>query len=238
MANLRLIYANKLTQVNGASTAASLNDYKSQTQNGTTFTLTTSSITGPVAVVAMLANTTGTVTMTVTGQTGVVEATTSNVNTSPNVGYGGTKYIAKYFTLASGTTSFTVTFSQAVDVSRFIVGNYWIPKYNIPFGISVGFDDATTIERLQSGDQYTTVMPRSKTMSFELAYLDESDKFYLFDLVRTIGKTSPVFVSAFPEDSYQDKEQMYSIYGRFNTPPNIAHNVYTMYASSIQLDEI
>jgi hypothetical protein len=235
--NLRIVSNNLVTQVNASTTAKSLNDYKSQYDTGTSFTITTGPLTGPIAIVAMLAETTGAVTMTVTGQTAVTEATTSNY-TGQTVGFGGGKYIAKYFTPAAGTTGFTVTFSTNVKVSRFIVGNYWSPKYNTGFGVQTGWEDATTVERLQSGDQYVTVSPRNRTLQFDLQYMDESDKFTLFDITRSLGKTRPIFVSVFPEDSDQQKEQMYSIYGRLASPPNIAHTMFTMYSSSLQLEEI
>lgn len=238
MANsLRILYNNKITQVNSSTTANSLNDYKSQFDTGTTFTITTSALTGPIAIVAMLTEAVGSVTMTVTGQTAVTEATTSGL-TGQTAGYGGGKYIVKYFTPSAGTTSFTVTFSASVKVSRFIVGNYWSPKYNTGYGVQIGYDDATSYERLQSGDLYSILAPRNKTLQFDLQYLDESDKFYLFDIIKSIGKTRAIFISIFPEDTDQQKEQMYSIYGRLSSPPNIAHTMYTMYSSSLQLQEI
>lgn len=237
MANLRILYNNKVTQVNSSAAAKSLNDYKSQFDTGTTFTLTTGSLTGPVVVVAMLTDTTSSITMTVTGQTGVTEATTSNFS-GQTVGYGGGKYIASYFTLAAGTTSFTVTFSSSVKVSKFIIGNYWSPKYNTGYGMQVGYTDATTFERLQSGDLYGITAPRNKTLQFDMQYMDESDKFNLFDIVKSIGKTKPIFISLFPSNSDQQKEQMYSIYGRLTTPPNINYTMYTIYSGSLQLEEI
>lgn len=234
--NLRVVANNQITQVNGSSTANSINDYKSQTDTGTTFTITTTSITGPLAVVAVLAEATGSVTMTVSGQTAEAETTTSNF-TGQTVGYGGGKYIAKYFTRTSTTTSFTVTFSQSVKVSKFVIGNYWSPKYNTGYGVQVGYEDTTTSERLQSGDLYSTPGPRHRTLQFDLQYMDESDKFQLFDIQRSVGKLRPIFVSVFPEDSDKQKTQMYSIYGKFVNLSPINHYTYTLYSSSLQLEE-
>lgn len=235
--NLRIVTNNQVTQVNTSTTANSLNDYKSQYDTGTTFTITTNAVTGPIAIIAMLTDTVSSVTMTVTGQTAVTESTSSTYS-GQTVGYGGGKYVVKYFTPTPGTTSFTVTFSASVKVSKFIVGNYWSPKYNTGYGVQVGYEDATSSERLQSGDIYTTISPRNKTLQFDLQYMDESDKFQLFDIYKSIGKTKPIFISVFPENTDQQKEQMYSIYGKFNTLSNISHVMYTMYSSSIQLEEI
>lgn len=235
--NLRIVANNLVTQVNGSSTAKSLNDYKSQYDTGTTFTITTTAATGPIAVVAMLTDNVSAVSMTVSGQTAVTESTTSSF-TGQTAGFGGGKYIVKYFTPTAGTTSFTVTFSSSVKVSKFIVGNYWSPKYNTGYGVQVGYEDATVSERLQSGDLYTTISPRNKTLQFDLQYMDESDKFQLFDIHCSIGKTRALFVSVFPEDADKQKEQMYSIYGKFNSLGNISHTMFTMYSSSLQLEEI
>lgn len=234
MANLRIVSNNQVTAVGGSATAAACNDYKSQFQSGSSFVVTTSSLTGSIAIVAVLAEDIGPVTMTVSGS--VSENTTSSTNTTPNVAHGGVKYVALY-TTASGATTFNISFNKAVKVSRFIIGKYWSPTHNVGYGVSTGYTEASTVERLQSGDQYVVKLPKSKTLQFELQYLNEQDKFQLFDIVRVQGKTTPVFVSVFPQDTLQDKEQMYSIYGRFNSLPNIAHTTYTMYSSSIQLEE-
>lgn len=234
MANLRIVSNNQVTAVGGSATAAACNDYKSQFQSGSSFVITTSSLTGSIAIIAVLAEDVGPVTMTVSSS--VTESTTSSTNTTPNVAHGGVKYVALYTTV-SGATTFTVTFNKSVKVSRFIIGKYWSPTHNVGYGVSVGYNDATTIERLQSGDQYVVKQPKNKTIQFELQYLNETDKFQLFDILRIQGKSSPVFVSVFPQDTQQDKEQMYSLYGRFNTLGNIAHTTYTMYSSSLQLEE-
>ena len=54
MTHLRLVHENRLTQEAGSASHPTLNDFKSQTSTGTSFTLTTSSISGDVAVIAHL----------------------------------------------------------------------------------------------------------------------------------------------------------------------------------------
>lgn len=235
--NIRIISNNRVTAIDGNTSSNALNDYKSKTITGSTFTVTTSAISGLVGVVLMLPEYTGTITMTVTGQSGVTETTTSSYN-SQVIGYGGGKYIAKYFTLASPTTSFTITLSTSVKVSKIIIGNPITLTYNIGYGISVGYEDQSSNERLQNGDVYNIPAPRNKTMSFALQYIHPNDKFKLFDLAKQLGKSKPVFVSAFPDDDDKEREQMFSIYGRFNSPGNISFATFEMYASNLQVDEI
>ena len=235
---LRILYANKLSAaVGGASPSNLLNDYKSQTSSANSFTLTTTAISGPMAVIAMLAEDTQSVTMTVSGTSNVESTVSQVVSTSP-VGYGGGKYIAVYFNQVASVTSFTVSFSKVVKVARFIVGNYWEPTYSAPFGMQVTYEDTTTNDRLQSGDLYSNLGPRHKVLSFELEYLNDVDKFKLFDIMKQIGRAKPIFVSLFPESADKDREQMYSIYGKFQSIPTISYAMYTKYTSSVQLEEI
>jgi hypothetical protein len=200
------------------------------------YILNTSSISGDVAIIAYLPEVVGSVTMTVSGYSATTENTVTNVIDLPS-GYGGGKYISVYLTNVPISTGFNVGFDTNVKVSRFIVGNYWSPKYNIPYGVSVGFDDKTSTERLHGGDLYATNGPRHKTLSFELEYLHESDKFNLYKILKTIGKTGYVFVSAFPEDIDKEREQMYSIYGKFSDLNAIVYSQYTRYTSSVSIEE-
>jgi hypothetical protein len=239
--NLRILYVNKLTAATGGLTPSNLlNDYKSQTSTSEAFTLTTSSLTGPVAVIAVLAEDTSATTMAVTTANGSgsdAETTTSLISNTSTVGYGGGKYLAAYFTLSANTTTFTVTFGKSVKVSRFLVGNYWSPTHNTSFGISVGYADATSSQRLQSGDQYITPGPRHKTLSLSLEYLTDAEKFRMFDIVKLLGKSNPLFVSAFPADTDVEREQMYSIYGRFSNLPNITYSMFTKYTTQLEVEE-
>lgn len=242
MAKLRILYNNAITAaaIGGTSAPNLLTDLKSQTSTGTSFTLSTTSLTGPIAIIAVLAENPDSITMTLSSPTATPNAVTEatgNEFASNTVGYGGTKYVTLYTTV-SATTSFTVTFNQSVKVSRFIVGNYWEPKYNTSFGISVGYDDLTQYDRLQSGDLYATLAPRYKTLSFELQYIASSEKFALYQILRGIGKTKPIFISAFPDNSAdREQEQMYSIYGRLTNLPPIIYRVFSMYQSQFEVQE-
>lgn len=243
MANLRILYSNKASTLAGSSSANALTDTKSTTTaftaNGTQSLVSSVSLSGKVMVVAMI-NTLSPVTMSVVanGVTTTVTDSSTTTLTSTGVGTGTVKYVAVYLDLATATSTFNISFTTAVSVSRLLVGNYWEPKHNIGYGVNVGYNDLSAVERLQSGDQYVITNPRSKTMNFDLQYIADQDKYVLFDILRTNGKAVPIFVSLFPGDTDKNLEQMYSIYGRFNTLPNMSYATYTMHASSLQLEEI
>jgi hypothetical protein len=237
MPHLRLVHQNKVVEVNGSSTHQTLNQYKSRSSTGTVFTLTTTPVSGDIAIVAYLPEHVGTVTVSVTNYYAVTDETNTHDTTLAS-GYGGGKYVTIYlYGVPPNTTTFTLTFNTSVKVSRFILGNYWSPKYNIPFGISTGFQDLSSSERMQSGDLYSTPGPRNKTLQFELEYLAETDKFTFFSILKTLGKSGYLFISAFPEDKDPEREQMYSIYGKLSTLSGITYSQYTRYTSSVEVEE-
>ena len=240
MANLRLIYNNKLLGVNSSATDPTTNDFKSSTTTSNTFTIQCDPVVGLVALVFYLPEHTDTVQATVDSGTTYPDNSTTQyvlVGGLP-IGYGGGKYYTIYLpNITTSKTTFTVVFTQQVKVSRVIVGNYWSPKYNFPYGIQVGFTDTSTYERLHSGDLYTTKGPRYKTMQFDLEYLDPTDKTIFFNILKSIGKAGYLFVSAFPEDADKNKEQMYSIYGKLSSLSDIVYSQYTRYTSSVEIEE-
>jgi len=245
--NLRVLLDNKVYSVYSGSNEAlrTLNDYKSQYDTGTEFRVATSAIQGPIAIVVMLSEKVNSITMTASITSGfqagilgqVTEATISSFS-GQSIGFGGGKYVVLYATLAESQIEFRLQFSESVKVSKILIGNYWSPKFNTSFGVQVGYDDNTAYDRLQSGDLYATPSTRNKVLSFDLQYLDETDKFTLFDIFKSVGKSKAVFISIFPQDANQEKEQMYSIYGRLRDISNISYVMYTIYSSSLQLEEI
>lgn len=244
MAKLRILYKNVLSTatIGGTSAPNLLTDTKSQATSvaaDTSITLTTSSaLSGNIAIVIVLAENPGSVALNLTSPTtaSVTDASTNSFTTN-TAGTGGLKYITLY-TTASNASTFVINLNKATKISRILVGNYWEPKYNTSFGISIGHEDLTQYERLQSGDLYATLGPRHKTLNFELQYVDASEKFTLYEILRGIGKTKPVFVSAFPDNATdRDQEQMYSIYGRLTNLPAINYRMFSVYSSQFELQE-
>ncbi len=236
--NLRILYKNEILNVGGNSSALSLNDYKSQTETGTSFVLNTNNILAntPIVLVAIL-NTNSPVTMTVSGQSALVDSLSNPFSNTQNTALGDVKYLAKYFTTATTTSAFTCTFNTQVQVSKFLLGTYWTPKYNLSYQNTVGYVDMATTERTEAGDQYLTIGPRSKTLSFSLDYIDSTDKYSFYNIMRSIGKQKPIFISLFPEDTDKEKEQMHTLYGRQTEVSSLTNYQYSIYNTAISLEE-
>jgi hypothetical protein len=125
-----------------------------------------------------------------------------------------------------------------LEISRIISGTYWSPKYNTQFGLSVGINDSSTHTRSQTGNLITDIGTSNKKLTFDLNYMVQSDRDILFNILRTIGIKKSLYVSLFPEDSEPTKEQTYQIYGRLTDLATISNPMYSIYASSINIEEV
>lgn len=150
----------------------------------------------------------------------------------------------KYFTQTAGVRKLEIILTDAsnsdgyIEAATAITGTYWSPTYNTSFGVQIGVEDSSTTSRTQAGNLVTDIGTSNKTLQFELNYLTDTDRDYLFSIINSIGKKAPIYVSLFPEDTDPKKEQTYQIYGKLRDMPTLTHPMYTVYSSSISIEEI
>lgn len=157
--------------------------------------------------------------------------------------FGGGSYGRAWFNTATGRRiDVTITDSANpqgyIELSRLVVGAYWSPTYNTSFGIQLGFLDTSEQVRTESGNLITQNGTVHKTMTFDLSWLIEKERVKMLSILRGNGLRKPLFVSVFPQDSSIEKEQNYQIYGKLNSLNDITHPIYTVYSTSISIEEI
>ncbi len=137
-----------------------------------------------------------------------------------------------------GTYDIVDSYNDYIEVSRVIIGNYWSPIYNTEYGVAVGTIDSSTNKRTEAGNLISDPGTISKTLTFSLNYMLDIDRDALFSIVRNNGTRRSMYISVFPEDPDSNKEQVFQIYGRLDNVAAITHPMYSMYASSISLQEV
>jgi hypothetical protein len=157
--------------------------------------------------------------------------------------FGGGSYARCWFQPAVGRKlEITLTDSSNpsgyLEAGRLVVGAYWSPAYNTNFGVSIGYGDTSTQTRTESGNLVTTVKPIYRTLNFDLQWLTETDRVRMLSILRGNGLRKPLFVSVFPEDADVSKEQNYQLYGKMPGLNAITHPLYTVYSTSVSLEEI
>jgi hypothetical protein len=156
--------------------------------------------------------------------------------------YGGGSCISIYFTKVNNCRSFTLDIISSaqdyIEVSRVILGEYWSPKYNTEFGISVELQDTSTELRTESGDLIAEAAPTNKVINFSLNYMEKEDRDALLGIARNAGKYRSIYVSIFPEDEDKNKECLHQVYGRLVQNVTITHPMYTIYSTSLSIQEV
>lgn len=158
--------------------------------------------------------------------------------------FGGGSCIRKYFTQYSTCRAIKLDIVDTsntdgyIEIGKIVVGSYWSPTYNTEFGLSVGIADSSTKLRTQNGSLITDVGTSNKFMSFNLSYMNSTDRDTLFNIINSIGTKASLYISLFPEDADTNKEYIHQIYGRLSDLATISHPMYSIYASTINIEEV
>lgn len=157
--------------------------------------------------------------------------------------FGGGSYARCWFTSAVGrkleiTLTDSGNTSGYLEAGRLVAGAYWAPTYNTNFGVSIGYSDTSTQTRTEAGNLVSVIKPIHRTMSFDLQWLTDTDRVRMLSILRGNGLRKPLFVSVFPEDTDAAKEQNYQLYGKMPSLSSITHPLYTIYSTSLSLEEI
>ena len=158
--------------------------------------------------------------------------------------FGGGSYVRKYIPQIDNCKALKIDIVDTnntdgfLEISRIIAGTYWSPKYNTEYGLSVGISDSSNKYRTQTGNLITDIGTSSKTLSFNLSYMDNNDRDVLFSIIKSIGTKKSIHISLFPEDSDTTKELIYQVYGRFSDLATISNPMYSMYASTVNVEEV
>lgn len=131
----------------------------------------------------------------------------------------------------------TIT-NKYVEVSKLVMGSYWSPKFNTSYGVSSGIVDLTKSERTEAGDIVVYSGAHVNTLSFDLKWMNSTDRDQFNTLIKTIALKRNIYVSIFPENSSDyGLEGIYQIYGKFNSISGIEHNILSMFSSKVELEE-
>ena len=132
--------------------------------------------------------------------------------------------------------------SKYIEASRLIVGKYWSPKYNTGYGMNATIGDLSTHERTESGDLVTQRGPRFSKISFNLDWLEQSDRKELSKILLGNGLPKPLFISLFPDNgstsAQAEMERAHHIYGTLMQITGINYAMLDTYSTQLELEEV
>ena len=122
-----------------------------------------------------------------------------------------------------------------IDISRLVTGGYHSLKYNPDYGVTTGTLDLTKNTRAASGDIKTDWGPKASSMTFDLGWVDNSDRERVRQIIaKGIGRF--MFVSIFPENDDPVLERDYSIYGKPSQVGSMTYSLFNLHSSQFQIE--
>ena len=122
-----------------------------------------------------------------------------------------------------------------IDISRLIAGAYHETTYTADYGAVVALQDMTKNSRAASGDIKSEWGPKSNVLTFDLSWIDSTDRERFRQLIaRGIGRS--LFVSLLPENTDPVLERDYSIYGKPAQAGSMTFAFYNTHTSKISIE--
>lgn len=126
------------------------------------------------------------------------------------------------------------TAGTQIECARLVVGDLWQPNRYASNGIKMERKDTSTVARINTGNVSIDRGYQYDTMSFDIKYMEETDRQNLFAVLRKVGSHKNVFITVFPSFTNRLKND-YSIYGRIASSP-ITYDIYNIYSYTVNID--
>lgn len=128
-----------------------------------------------------------------------------------------------------------VTNSYAIDCARIVCGSYWEASRQASNGITLGTSDNSEITITRSGNTYVDRKAIFENMSFELQYINDTDRKNFLNIMRSWGTNGLVYICVFPDNTNPEVTQSYSLYGRLQNS-SVEYRLYSLYGTNITVD--
>ena len=122
-----------------------------------------------------------------------------------------------------------------LEAGCLVIGEYYEFTYNPNYGVNVKAMYSDKEERSQAGDLITTSGNLNKSLNFNLGWIDAQGRDQVANMFKQ--STTPIFISLYPEDTDNTREQDGQIYGKIQNN-GYGHTFYNNYATTVPVKEI
>ncbi|PTR04974.1 alpha-tubulin suppressor-like RCC1 family protein [Nitrosomonas nitrosa] len=164
-----------------------------------------------------------------------------DTNNSSSFAYGGGNYFSIQ-TPNHQVHDINITIDSStnpdgfIEISRLVAGKSIQTNYGASIGVVSSLDDRSEVTRTEAGDSVVDYRPVTKSLEFNLAHLNKSERAELINIFRSVGKRNPVYVSL-AQGKDEDFKKSMEIYGRLDDLSLILNELYVS-ECSIKIDEI
>jgi hypothetical protein len=156
--------------------------------------------------------------------------------------FGSGRYSIGYSILGSNYTNVRSakvsllgdTSGSLIDTSRVVAGRAWRPTRYASNGIQFTIEDTSSKVKTNSGSIVVDPGFKYNNLSFDIKYMDETDRGELVKILKMTGSSKNVFVSVFPSSASRLRDD-YSVYGTFVKSP-LTYEIYGYYTNTISIE--
>lgn len=162
---------------------------------------------------------------------------------SDSFAYGGGNYFSTFFSEESVEKVDIILTSASnpdnyMELGRVVLGPVFSPSANADYGASTDFTDTTMQDRTDAGVSLADRGIIYRSMSLRFSFLSQSDKAELNRLARSNGKSTPIFVSLLPDSASAEDVVANQIFGRIANDLGVSIESFSLYAASLDIQEI
>lgn len=89
-----------------------------------------------------------------------------------------------------------------VQIGRVFLGKVWSPAYNMTYGMSIGYSDASASESSLTGEEFFDVRTRYRVHKFDLGFLSKEEALtYVLAMQQQLGTSGELLISADRSDA-------------------------------------
>lgn len=124
-----------------------------------------------------------------------------------------------------------------VQIGRAFFGPAWRPTYNMSYGASIGFEDATAGETSLSGEEFFDVRARYRVHKLALDWLTDTEAYAgIMDMQQQLGTSGELLVSGDPDDVANQPRRCFL--ARLKSLSPQTHSSIGRHAAALELKEI
>lgn len=154
-------------------------------------------------------------------------------------GFGGDTKTSVWLSRAYSIKKLVITLvgsnTTFIDCARIVCGTYWESSRQVSNGITLGYEDTSSVISTRSGNTYVDRKPIVQNIQFNLSYIGDGDRLELQKLMRVWGSSGLMYVCVFPDNNNPEITQAYSIYGRSQSN-SLQYQLYSLYNTDITIN--
>lgn len=124
-----------------------------------------------------------------------------------------------------------------LQIGRVFIGQVWQPAYNMSYGMTFGYEDATALESSLTGEEFFDIRTRTRLHKFSLDFLSKEEAYsYILNMQQILGTSGEILISGDRSDTANTPRMCFL--GRMKTLSPLGTPHHNVYSAQFEIKEI